>query len=288
MATKKNANAKAWRAEARRQAAKAVSPGTTAAYDKQWRWFTQWCKEEGETTLPADPELVGGYLTARAEQGWRISTIKQALAAICHWHTSSGHPSPRKDSTLGATLAGLKRSLSARPQQKAPLSAEWLRELLDVLPDGLRGQRDRAILLVGFAGGFRRSELSALEADDIQFHPQGVELLVRRSKTDQAGHGHVKVLAYGDNPATCPVRALEDWLELTCIVDGPVFRPIDRHENLKPNALTSHSIARMIKATAERAGLDGERFSGITSAGGVWTHMLAEPRRARSERTAVG
>ena len=246
MATKKKTNPN-WRAEARKQAAKAVSAGTTAAYDKQWRWFSEWCDEEGETALPADPELVGGYLTARAEQGWRISTIKQALAAICHRHTSNSHPSPREGSTLGATLAGLKRSLPARPQQKAPLSADWLREMLDVLPDGLRGQRDRAILLVGFAGGFRRSELAALEADDVQFHLQGVELLVRKSKTEQTGHGQVKVLAYGDNPPTCPVRALEDWLELTCIVDGPVFRPIGRHENLKPSALTPHAIARMVK-----------------------------------------
>lgn len=269
---KKKPISKGWREEARKQAAQSISQGTKTAYEKQWRWFTEWCEQEAETALPAEPDLVAGYLTARADQGWRISTIKQALAAISHRHVVDGHPSPRDLSpVVSATLGGLKRSLSSRPSQKAPLSADWLREMLDVLPEGLRGQRDRAILLVGFAGGFRRSELTGLKADDVQFHPQGVELLVRKSKTDQTGRGQVKVLAYGGNPATCPVRALEDWLELTCIVDGPVFRPIDRHENVRPNALTAHSIARMVKATAERAGLDSERFSGHSLRAGFVT-----------------
>lgn len=275
MATRRSSREKAssakWKAKAQATKAKALSDRTRKAYADQWRWFSEWCDDHDEQSLPVEPLVLGAYLTARAEAGWKPSTLSQGLAAICHEHTTNGHASPRRDPELGEIWAGIRKGLIARPDQKAPLSAQWLREMLDVLPDGLRGQRDRAILLIGFAGGFRRSELASLQVDDVQFHPQGVELLVRKSKTDQAGHGHTKVIAYGANPSSCPVRALEDWLELSGLCDGPIFRPIDRNENIRERALTPHSIAKMVKDTAGRAGLDAARFSGHSLRAGFVT-----------------
>lgn len=268
---KSKANSKAWQEKAKAHAAGALSERTRAAYADQWRWFEAWCAEHEERALPVAPIVLAGYLTARADEGWKANSLGQALAAVTHEHVKAGLPSPRAHPEFVEMWRGLRKSVGTRPEQKAPLSADWLREMLQVLPDGIRGVRDRAILLVGFAGGFRRSELSALTLDDVQFHPQGVELLVRRSKTDQAGRGQIKVIAYGDNPSTCPVRALEDWLELAALSEGPLFRPIDRHENIRARALTAHSIARLVKESARLAGLDERRFSGHSLRAGFVT-----------------
>jgi integrase len=270
-ATGKPASSTDWKAKAHANKAHALSQRTRDAYADQWRWFEAWCTEHNESPLPADTTVIGAYLTARAAGGWKVSSLSQGLAGICHQHVAAGHASPRRDPELNEMWMGLRKSMSSRPEQKAPLSADWLREMLDVLPDGLHGARDRALLMIGFAGGFRRSELAALGVDDVQFHPQGVELLVRKSKTDQAGRGQTKVIAYGKNPLTCPVRALEDWLELACITAGPVFRSIDRHDNLGEANLTPHSIAKMVKDTARRAGLDADRFSGHSLRAGFVT-----------------
>lgn len=286
MATSK-ATSKKWQEKAKAHAAGALSERTRAAYADQWQRFCQWCTEHDETSLPADPAMLAGYLTARSESGWKVSSLGQALAAITHEHVKAGLSSPRDDAEFREMWRGLRRSLVARPDQKAPISTDWLREMLEVLPDGIRGVRDRAILTIGFAGGFRRSELAALTLGDVQFHPQGVELLVRKSKTDQVGHGQVKVIAYGQNPGTCPVRALEDWLELAGLTEGPVFRPIDRHDNIRPRALTAHSIARIVKESARKAGLEPSRFSGHSlRAGFVTTATLGgAPEAAVMDQT---
>lgn len=269
--SKTKAKSKSWQDKARAHAAGALSERTRDAYADQWKWFLAWCAEHEEIALPVAPIVLAGYLTARAEAGWKVNSLGQALAAVTHEHVKAGQPSPRAHPEFVEMWRGLRKSLGTRANQKAPLSADWLREMLEVLPEGIRGVRDRAILLTGFAGGFRRSELSALTVDDVRFHPQGVELLVRRSKTDQAGRGQVKVIAYGAHPETCPVRALEDWLELAGLTEGPLFRPIDRHENIRPRALTAHSIARLVKEGARLAGLDETQFSGHSLRAGFVT-----------------
>ena len=120
----------------------------------------------------------------------------------------------------------------------------------------------RALLAVGFAGAFRRSELAELLVQDVTFHPEGAELIVRRANTGQDAQGSAKVIVYGENPVTCPVRALEEWPEVAGLVEGPVFRPIDRHENVQERAITPHSVAVIVKAAASRAGLDPTLVSG--------------------------
>lgn len=127
--------------------------------------------------------------------------------------------------------------------------------MMDVLPAGLIGHRDCALLLLGFAGGFRRSELVALEVSDLKFVREGLEVFVRASKTDQERTGLEKAVAFGSDPSTCPVRAVKDWLELSGIVEGPVFRPINRHERIGTKPLTGHAVAVILKQVAGLAGL---------------------------------
>jgi integrase len=127
--------------------------------------------------------------------------------------------------------------------------------MMDTLRPGLIGLRNRALLLLGFAGGFRRSELVALERAHLRFVSQGIEVFVERSKTDQEQRSHVKVIAYGSDPATCPVRALKHWLKLSGLAEGAVFRLINRHEQLGARALTWHAVAEIVKRVATDAGL---------------------------------
>jgi integrase len=155
-----------------------------------------------------------------------VATLALALSAISQAHQVAGYPSPRSDRLVRETWKGVRRRVGVAQDQKDPISAKEIRRMMDELPAGLIGLRDRALITLGFAGGFRRSELVALDRADLKFVTEGLEALVRRSKTDQEGAGLTKVTAYGGDPSTCPVRALKDWLELAGIVEGPVFRPI--------------------------------------------------------------
>jgi integrase len=143
--------------------------------------------------------------------------------------------------------------------------------MMDELPAGLTGLRDRALLLLGFAGAFRRAELVALHCDALKFVPEGLEVSIARSKSDQEQKGFVKMVAYGGDPSTCPVRAVKDWLELSGLVEGPVFRPIDRHEHIGAKGLTGHSVALIVKRTALKAGLPTPELSGHSLRAGFVT-----------------
>lgn len=211
------------------------------------------------------------YLAARADQGIRPATLGVTLSAISAEHRRATLASPTKDPLVVQTWEGVRRVLGVAQKKKAPLTAAELRRMMDELPAGLNGLRDRALLLLGFAGAFRRAELVALRCGVLKFVPEGLEVLVERSKTDQEQKGFVKIVSYGSDPATCPVRAVKDWLELSGLVDGPVFRPIDRHERIGAKALTPHAVARIVKRTALKAGLPIPELSGHSLRAGFVT-----------------
>lgn len=235
---------------------------TRKAYAKHWAAFTAWCTEQGLCALPAAPQTVALYLAARADQGLKVTTIELTLTTISQAHLVGGYPSPRSDRLVRETWKGIRRRVGIAKSKKDPLSAPDLRRMVDAMPSGLIGLRDRALILLGFAGGFRRSELVALNCADLTFVPEGLEAVVRRSKTDQEGEGLMKVIAYGSDPATCPVRSLQDWLELAGIGEGPVFRPISRHEHISDQRLTDFAVAVIIKRVAKKAGLPTPQLSG--------------------------
>lgn len=185
-------------------------------------------------------------------------------------------------------MSGIRRTLGRAQTQKAPATLEPLRARLDTLGAGPAGLRDRALLLIGFAGAFRRSELVALDIGDLQFTLAGVVITVRRSKTDQEGRGTSKGIPMGLFVATCPVRALRAWIEAAELVSGALFRPIDRHGNIKAQRLTAHAVARIVKRAAGAARLEVEHFSGHSLRVGLATAAAAVGAGDRSIQKQTG
>jgi integrase len=155
---------------------------------------------------------------------------------------------------------------------------------VDAADDGLIGCRDRALVLLGFAGAFRRSELVALEVADCVFGREGLTVLLRRSKTDQDGQGRKVGIPYGSNPETCPMRVLQRWLEQSGVTTGPVFRSLNRHGQVQPAGLSGIDVARVVKKLAERAGLDPAKFAGHSLRAG---HATAAAIAGASERSIM-
>ena len=242
-------------------AAASMSENTRRAYAADWQTFATFARSIGADVMPASPDTVAAHLAGLARAGRKASTIVRAAAAIATAHKTAGHTSPTTHPAVVAVLAGIRRTLGTAPTKKAPVVVDDLRALVATCDDSIAGLRDRAVLVVGFAGAFRRSEIAALTVADVAFDVDGVVVTLRRSKTDQEGAGRIVGLPYGSDPATCPVRTLRRYIDAAGIVDGAVFRSIDRHGNVGA-MLSGHAVANIVKAHAAAAGLDVARFSG--------------------------
>ena len=258
-------------AQARRYIADAVAPNTRRAYGSDWRIFTAWCAARRVPALPAAPTTVARFLTDQASS-LRVSSLHRRLAAIVQAHRAAGHPSPSDDATVRTVWRGIRRAKGTRPAKKRPLLADDVRALLAHLPSTTAGTRDRALLLLGFAGALRRAELVALDVADLEPVPgRGLLLTVRRSKTDQEGAGTVVPIHHGTDPDTCPVVALTDWLARAGIGDGAVFRPVSRYGRIGTGRLTAQTVALVVKRAATAAGLDPARLAGHSLRSGFAT-----------------
>ncbi len=178
--------------------------------------------------MPALPTTVGWYLSDRAST-LKTSTLQLRLSAITQAHRLAGCEFDTKDPGIKEVWSGIKRANGTAQEGKAPVMTEDLRSMVAALPEGLLGARDRALLLLGFAGAFRRSELVGLDIKDLELTPDGLVITLRSSKTDQEAEGTVKGIPYGSHPETCPVRAVQAWLEAGVIEDGALFRSITRY-----------------------------------------------------------
>jgi site-specific recombinase XerD len=235
---------------------------TIRGYRSAFRQFEIWCTAAALTALPATPETIAMYLSAEAHR-LKAATLQHRLAAIKKAHTAAGHGSPIKDNVLVAeTLKGISRTHGSATTQKAPVLTEDLRLMLRALPKKLLGTRDRALLLIGFAGAFRRSELVGLDVSSLSLTAEGVLVTIKHSKTDQEGQGRTVAIPFGTHAETCPVRALQAWLSESGIREGPIFRPINRHGHIKPGRLTDHAVALIVKRYAAAAGMPPEAFAG--------------------------
>src|SRR4051794_40678799 len=257
-------------AEAFVRAAKA--PSTLRAYRSDWAHFTRWCDEHGVLALPATAETVALYLTGLAATH-RPATMTRRLTAISKAHQIAGHPSPAtmQQPAVSETLKGIRRTLGTAPKVKAALLTADIRRLLASLPDNLAGHRDRSVLLLGFAGGFRRSELAALDVEDVQLTDDGLVVKLRRSKTDPEGKGRDVGIPYGSNPSTCPVQALNAWKTAAAISEGALFRGVDRHGHVGSIRLHKDSVGLIVKRAAEAAGLDPAKYAGHSLRAGLVT-----------------
>lgn len=241
---------------------------TLRAYRADWRHFSDWCISAGLAELPAEPETVAHYLSALAKAGRKVSTIRRRCAAIAHIHGRAGHASPADHAGVKATLEGITRTLGAARTKKAALTADLLQKAIRKIPGDLAGLRDRALLLLGFAGALRRSELVSLTVGDIARHPKGIVITVRRSKTDQAGVGIKKAVPHGRKLG--PVAALDAWLAAARISDGPIFRGV-RGTTVLADGLCTRQVARIVQARVASIGLDPKAFAGHSLRSGYIT-----------------
>jgi len=245
-----------------------ISDNTKRAYRSDLRHFHNW-----GGTIPATDVMLADYL---AQHGVTLSvaTLVRRIASISKAHSAKGLPNPARSELVKSTLRGIKR-VNGRSQRRAkPLTKEDLFSAWAAMGDTLKDSRDRALLLIGFAGGFRRSELVAINCTDIESVRQGVVIHVRRSKTDQEGVGRKIGIPHG-RTRWCPVTALNDWLERAGIKDGPVFRPVDRHGNLLDGRLSGEAVSLVIKERVAAIGLEPNEFSGHSLRAGLATSAAA-------------
>lgn len=260
---------------ARRYAEAASSANTRRAYASDWGHFAAWCRRQGLDLLPPDPQVVGLYITACASGAAAadrppnsVATIERRLSALTWNYAQCGQPLDRKDRHIATVLAGIRNTHGRPPLQKEAVLPEDVIAMLETLDRaGLRGLRDRAMLLLGFAGGLRRSEIVALDAgrDETEDGRGWIEILDKgllvtlRGKT---GWREVEI-GRGSSDATCPVVALQTWLKLAKIGHGPVFRRVTgQGKDVGPDRLTDQQVARLVKRAALAAGVRGDLSEG--------------------------
>jgi integrase len=249
----------------------AKADNTRRAYRSDWQHFERWCEKHGAGSLPAHPSAVVAYVTELAQEGFRVSTIERRLVGIAIAHRAAGHKSPRTDLRVTEVLKGIRRTLGVAQKQARPLLPSELKRITVVLSSGLQGRRDAALLLLGFAGGFRRAELVALNVEDLILGDDGLTVTVRRSKSDQEGKGRKIGVPFGSDPGTCPVRAVREWLTASGIMSGPIFRPVDKHGHLSPAGLTGHAVRLIVQRACTRAGINPAGYSGHSLRAGLVT-----------------
>lgn len=250
--------------------ADSIADNTKRGYASDFRQFSAWCESAGVHAIPAAPATVAAYFSSMADSGKRASTIERAKAAIRMAHETAGVSDPTSDRHVRLTLKGIRRTLGTAKSKKSPTLTNDIKAMIGSLPDSTIGTRDRALLLVGFAGAFRRSELAGICIEHVEETTEGIKILLPKSKTDQEGEGRYVGIKRGVNPATCPVRALKAWLDTAGVTTGPIFRRVDRHSNVK-EPITPQSVALVVKRAAEAAGLDPAKYSGHSLRAGFVT-----------------
>jgi site-specific recombinase XerD len=259
---------------------------TVKAYQSDWNHFKDWCERHGRTALPANPETVTLYLSDLAED-YKPSTLTRRIASISQVHRAAGHETPTRDGNVRMVLAGIRRTKGRAQAAKTPVLVDELKRMVARLPEGVLGTRDRALLLMGFSGAFRRSELVGLDRDAVEVVADGLVVTIRRSKTDQEGWGRRIGIPYGRNPETCPVRAFQAWLQTGAITNGPIFRPMTRHGKILGKRLSTNAVAEIVKRHVKEIGLDEAHFAAHSLRSGLATSaaLAGSSERAIMDQT---
>jgi site-specific recombinase XerD len=249
------------------------APATQAAYGSDFRIFEDWCAARGLSALPATAAALCGFLADEAAAGKRASTLGRRLAAIRYFHRAAGHDTPTGDEKVRAVLSGIRRTIGAAPVRKRAATSDMV-IAMSATGTSLRALRDRAIILLGFAGAFRRSELVALDVDDLEEAPEGLLVTIRRSKTDQEGIGRKVAIPRGE--IACPVTALRAWLEAAGITEGAIFRRVlnKRAQRVADRRLAARNVATIVKAAAAKLGLGASAFAGHSLRAGFVTSAV--------------
>lgn len=269
-------------------AEEARAPNTRRAYRADWEHFVGWCAAQSFVALPATPATVGLYLAAH-ETTLSVATLTRRLSAIAVAHRMAGFALDTRHPAIATVMRGLRNRHGSAQRHAEALTTPRLRQVLACLGDGLGDRRDRALLLVGTAAALRRSELVALDLADLTAHPEGLRLVIRRSKTDQGGEGAV-LPVNRTGRVTCPVAAFTEWVAAAGITEGAVFRAVDRHGRLGAR-LSGQAVALIVQRRAAAAGLDAPAsYAGHSLRAGFATSAaqagLGEIRIARQTRHA--
>lgn len=246
---------------------------TRKAYRSDFAAFQGWCAKRGVAALPAAPEAVAAFLAAEAERGIKPSTIGRKVAALRHAHRLAGHAAPTDHEAVRAVVRGIRREKGAAQTMKAPATSDRIIAMAAAGDGGTAAIRDRALLLIGFGGSLRRSELVALDVSDIQETEDGLLVTIRKSKTDQEARGQTIAILRGT--IADPVKALRDWLDRAGITEGAVFRPVSRSGRVRQTRLTDRSVAEIVKRRAAKIGLDPADFAGHSLRAGFITSAAA-------------
>lgn len=272
-----------------------TSAATRRAYQSDARIFAGWCEAQGICPMPATPVTIANFLADQANDGISPSTLNRRIAAIKFAHEAAGHESPTAHKLVSATLKGVRRTTGAKVEKKAAATVDKIYQMIAQCDSKtLQGKRDKAVLLLGFAGAFRRSELSALQVEDIEVVADGLKVTIRKSKTDQEGEGQTIAIYNGRLNV---VGILQDYIQSAGIVGGALFRPITKGGNLRQQAISDKSIAEIVKRYASAAGLNPDQFAGhslrsgfITSAAEAGANLfkIMDVSRHKSVQTVKG
>ena len=251
---------------------------TLRAYQADFKDFSIFCSKNGLNSLPSESKIVAIYLTHLSSFS-KYSTLKRRLASIKVIHKLKGHYIDTKHPIIVENLMGIKRKMGVKQTAKKPLLINDLKSIIKVIDkekNNLKRLQKKALLLIGFAGGFRRSELVTIEYDDLDFVPEGVKIVIKRSKTDQTGLGMTKAIPYFDNKNYCPVTSLKNWINFSKIENGKIFNISDK------------TVALIIKKYALLAGLDQKKYAGHSLRSGFATSTAETGADERSIMAMTG
>ena len=255
------------------------STNTLRAYQSDYNDFSIFCSKNGFQSMPTQPKILSLYITHLSSYS-KFSTLKRRLASISIIHKTKGHYIDTKHPIIVENLMGIKRTNGSNQKGKKPLLINDLKLLIKAIDKSkeknIRKIRDKALVLIGFSGGFRRSELVDIEYEDIEFVEEGVKIFVKRSKTDQSGEGMTKAIPYFDNINFCPVKALNKWVVEAELKDGKIFNISDKN------------VALIIKKYANYAGLDADRYAGHSLRSGFATSTAESGAEERNIMAMTG
>ena len=255
------------------------SENTLRAYQSDYKDFSLFCSKNGFQAMPTQPKILALYITHLSSYS-KYSTLKRRLASISILHKTKGHYIDTKHPIIMENLMGIKRTNGSNQKGKKPLLINDLKILIDAIHQSnekdKRKIRDKALVLIGFSGGFRRSELVDIEYEDLEFISEGVKIFVKRSKTDQSGEGMTKAIPYFYNVNFCPVIALKNWIEIFDLKKSRIFNISDK------------SVALIIKKYANYAGLDSHRYAGHSLRSGFATSTAESGAEERNIMAMTG
>lgn len=248
----------------------AKAENTRRRYRSDWVDFASWCEKYHRASMPALPDTVAYYLADRS-QDLKTSTLKRRLATIAEAHRAAGFESPTKHTQVRYVWAGICREKGMAQAHMKPTLTRHIREMIAHLPDSLLGLRDRALILLGYAGAMRRSELVAIDVTDLAIAEEGIVVIIRKSKTDQMGIGRKIGIPFGEHPETCPVKAVQAWLDHSGIDEGPLFRSVNKHGHVLETRLSSQVVADVVKRSLLAAGKSTRKYGAHSLRAGLIT-----------------